>query len=517
MLGLRTLGAALVAVCAAVAFDPVMAAEAVSREAVQAAVRQLDELAQSTLKSMQLPGIAVTVIHRDEVVFQQGYGVLVAGQPEAVTDDTVFQLASVSKPLTATILARLVGQKKIAWDDRVIDRDPAFRMYDAWVTRELRLRDLLCHRSGLPDHGGDLLEDLGYPRADVLQRLRELPPEYSFRAGYAYTNFGYSEAAYAAAKSLGMTWEELADKEFFQPLGMTSSSFRHADYAKHTNRARLHVKADGRWQQKFDRQPDGQAPAGGASANLKDLAIWLRLLLNNGQHDGQTFIEAAALAETHQPHSSLSLDLATGRFGSYGLGWNIGVERGQRVTWKHSGAFALGLRTEVALIPSENLAIAVLSHAAPTGVPEGLTESFFDWALDGKLERDWVALANQKFDEMAQEELAGKTDYSHPPQSPQPPLPLEQYAGTFDHEFYGPATVVVRDDHLELQLGPQRQAFPLQHWNRDVFTWLPAGENSPGRTGATFVPDAAGQAVSLQLENLRRPGLQDFQRATKVE
>ena len=141
---------------------------------------------------------------------KKGFGVRAAGKPEQIDADTVFQMASVSKPISSTLMALLVGEDKIDWDDRVTDRDASFEMYLPFVTRELRLRDLLCHRSGLPDHAGDLLEDLGYGKSEVLRRLRYLPPSSSFRAGYAYTNTGYSEACYAAAKALNTEWHELA-------------------------------------------------------------------------------------------------------------------------------------------------------------------------------------------------------------------------------------------------------------------------------------------------------------------
>jgi CubicO group peptidase (beta-lactamase class C family) len=395
---------------------------------LQWAIQQLDDLAGKTLESTGVPGIAVAVIHGDEVLLKKGYGVREAGKPQPIDADTVFQVASVSKPITATVLAALVGEGRIKWDDRVIDHDPGFRMFDPYVTREVRLRDLLCHRSGLPDHAGDLLEDIGYDQGEILRRLRFQPPDSSFRSQYAYTNFGYSEAAYAAADALGQPWHELAAKELFAPLGMTTTSYRFADYAKATNRALLHVpdgdKSTKKWVAKFTRQPDAQAPAGGVSTTLNDLVRWMRLLIDNGKFDGRQLVDAAALAGTHTPQIVWSISPDEGRVVGYGLGWIVSAERGGRVFWKHSGEFALGVRTEVAILPSEKLAIAVLSNAAPTGIPEGLTESFFDWALDGKLSRDWVEFANRMFDEQAKAELAKMGDYSLPPASRSPPLTI---------------------------------------------------------------------------------------------
>ena len=222
----------------------------VTPERLRSAIDKLESIAKSTLQTTGIPGVAIAIVHQDQVVYKKGFGVREAGKAELIDADTVFQLASVSKPISSTILARLVGEGRISWDDRVIDHDPGFRLYDPFVTRELRLRDLLCHRSGLPDHCGDLLEDIGYSRQEVLRRLRFQPPDSSFRAHYAYTNFGYSEAGYAAAKISGAEWADLAATKLFAPLGMRSTSYRYADYAAAKNRAFLHVKR--RW--KVDRQ-----------------------------------------------------------------------------------------------------------------------------------------------------------------------------------------------------------------------------------------------------------------------
>lgn len=133
-----------------------------------------------------------------------------AGKSDPVDADTVFQLASVSKPLGSTVIAGLVGDRMVKWDDRIIDHDPGFQMHDPSVTAALTIRDTYAHRSGLPDHAGDLLEDMGYDRAEVLRRLRFIPTENNFRSHYAYTNFGMTKGAIAAANAGGKSWEDLS-------------------------------------------------------------------------------------------------------------------------------------------------------------------------------------------------------------------------------------------------------------------------------------------------------------------
>jgi CubicO group peptidase (beta-lactamase class C family) len=475
----------------------------------------LESLAADTLKQTGVPGIAIAIVHQDEVVYKQGFGVREVGKPENIDADTVFQLASMSKPITSTIIAALVGEKTVSWDDRVTDHDPAFRLADPYATRELQLRDLLCHRSGLPDHCGDLLEDIGYDRKEILRRLRYQPLAASLRAQYAYTNFGFSEAAYAVALANETSWEDLAAQKLFKPLQMKSTSYRFADYAQAKNRALLHVRVNGKWTAKNTRQPDAQAPAGGVSSSLNDLVSWMRLQLNNGSFEGQEIVASAALAETHAPQIVTGFAPDRGAISSYGLGWNVSVERGGRAFCKHSGAFFLGMRTEIALLPAEKLAIVVLSNAAPTGVPEGLTESFFDLVLDGHLQRDWVEFANRMFDEEVQRELSQEHDYTHSPKRPDPPLELKQYAGKYTNDFFGEIEVGTDRDNLVLRLGPNQMAFKLTHWNRDVFVYQPIGENAGGLSGVRFSIDADGRADRVLIDNLNIHGQGLFTRSKK--
>lgn len=471
---------------------------------VQAALSELDQLADRTLKKTGVPGMAIAVVYKDEVVYLKGFGVRETGKQPEVDVDTVFQLASVSKPLTATIMAALVGEGVIGWDDRIIDHDPGFRLYDPWVTREVTLRDMLCHRSGLPAHAGDLLEDLGYDRAEVLRRLRFEKPASSFRSQYAYTNFGYTEAAVAAARAVGKSWEDVAADKLFRPLGMKSSSYRFSDFTAAENRARLHVRVDGKWAAKYVREPDAQAPAGGASSSARDMAQWLRLLLAGGKFDGRQVIAAKALAETHRPQivSHTPADPLADRAGSYGLGWNVNYSDDGRVILGHSGAFGMGAATVVMLLPGESLGIAILTNGMPIGMPEAIGTSFFDLVRKGKIEKDWLEIFRPAFEAILAPEYGKTADYSRPPVGNSPPLALSSYVGTYHNDYFGDIEVVEKDKALLLRLGPKKNAFALGHWDRDVFTYQPAGENAGGLSGVTFWVGPERRATRVVIENL---------------
>lgn len=485
----------------------------VTPQKLKAALPELEKLAEQTLKQTGVPGLAIVVVHKDQVVYLKGFGVREAGKPELVDADTVFQLASVSKPIASTVLAALVGEGVMQWDDRVIDHFPEFRLADPWVMREVTLRDLLCHRSGLPDQAGDLLEDMGYGRGEVLRRLRFQKPASSFRSMYAYTNFGFTAAAVAGARAAGKPWEDLCADKLYRPLGMKSTSSRYADYAAAKNRSLIHVRVDGKWVAKNVRQPDAQAPAGGVSSTARDLAQWLRLQLAGGKWDGKQLVAAQALGETHRPQIVSGFHAETNQTSFYGLGWGVSRDEQGRLFWKHSGAFFLGVRTEVALLPAEELGIVTLSNAAPTGVPEGINASFFELVLNGKLNKDLIGLWNGRFDQLVKLMIGAETDYSKPPVKKTAPMPFESYVGSYENDYFGGIEVVEKEGTLHLRLGPKKLTFPLRHWDRDVFIYQPTGESAGGLSGLVFSIGPERTANRIAIENLDIHGQGTFSRA----
>jgi len=198
----------------------------VTSEQVMHAVQEIEKLAQKQIDQNALPGLAIAVVFQDKVVYAKGFGVRDVNTKAPVDGDTVFQLASVSKPIGSTVVAELVGEGKISWDSKLNALDPTFEMFDPWVTREITVRDMYAHRSGLPDHAGDLLEDLGFTRAEILFRLRYQRPDSSFRSHYAYTNFGMTEGAVAAVKPYQLEWEEACAQKLYKPVRVTLTSSR---------------------------------------------------------------------------------------------------------------------------------------------------------------------------------------------------------------------------------------------------------------------------------------------------
>jgi CubicO group peptidase (beta-lactamase class C family) len=491
-------------------------AAAVPRDIVERHLPGLDDLATEALERTGVPGLAVAVVHQDRLVHLKGFGVRRAGSPEPVGPDTVFQLASVSKPIAATVLAALVGDGRVAWDDPVLRHDPAFALHDPWVTREVTLRDMFCHRSGLPDHAGDALEDIGYGRDEILRRLRHVRSSGGFRSRYAYTNFGLTAAAVAAAKAVGRSWEDLSVERLYRPLGMARTSSRFADFLARPDRAAGHVRQDGAWAARHTRDPGAQSPAGGVSSSARDMAAWLRLQLGRGTVDGREVVAAAALDETHRPQivNAPSANPTLDWPGFYGLGWNVGSDERGRVRWSHSGAFNLGAATCVVVLPAERVGIVALSNASPVGVPEAVCAGFLDLVLDGRVGRDWLALIGPLMAKAMAPGYGTAVDYTKPSARPFPALPAVAYAGGYRSDLFGGIEVVQTDGGLVLELGPKQDRFALRHFDRDVFTYQPVGENAFGPSAVTFTVAAEGKATSVMLENLDVNGQGRFDRAS---
>ena len=445
--------------------------------AVDNAVSKLDGIVEELMKSSGIPGMAVAVVHGGKTIYAKGFGVRDVRDPEKVDADTVFQLASLSKPIAATVVAHQVGVRDLSWDAPVVAHLPWFALSDPAVTDMVTVADLFAHRSGLPEHAGDLLEDLGYDRRAVLERLRLLPLA-PFRTSYAYNNFGVTAAAEAVAVAAGKSWEDLSEQVLYRPLGMASMSSRFSDYQSRPNKAVGHVKVGGDYQPRYTRNPDPQAPAGGVSASVNDMAHWLTMVLAGGSHNGTQVVESSALlpALTPQMVSSPPSEPAM-RSGFYGYGFNIGTSAAARMQLSHSGAFALGAATNFVIIPSADVAIVALTNATPTGVPETLTAEFADLVEFGAVREDWRTLYAGAFEGVDKPfgELAGK----QPPAESPPPRPLQFYTGSYANEYWGPATVTESDGALSLSVGPRPAVYPLTHWDGEMFTFEVTDENAP--------------------------------------
>jgi len=313
-----------------------------------------------------------------------------------------------------------------------------------------------------------------------------------------------------------LSWEDLAEEILFRPLGMSASRYRHSDYEKATDKAAIHVPLGNKeWAAKFSRDADAEAPAGGASSSVRDLAQWLRLQLGNGTYQRKPVIDPAALQETHVPHAvsgPASAPAERSRF--YGLGWNVSYDDQARVQLGHSGAFNLGAATAVAMLPGEQLAIVVLTNGRPQGIPEAVTAGFLDTAQHGSPTVDWLTFTGGVFKKIDESDQP-KVDYTKVPPSAAPARPNSAYTGTYDNPYYGPLVVLEQDGKLAMRMGPSgsRTTFPLKHFDGGTFSFESIGENANGPAGAVFANHGDSPSPTVTLDFYDRTGLGTFTRA----
>ena len=477
-----------------------------------------DARVEQAMRSRDVPGMAISIIKDGQVVHARGYGVRRLGGSERVDADTIFPTGSTGKAVTAAALALLVDDGKLAWDDKVIDHLPDFRMYDAWVTREMTVGDLLLHRSGLGLGAGDLLfiPCTSRSRADIVRALRHIKPATSFRSGYAYDNILYIVAGELVTQVSGMPWEDFVRTRIFVPLGMTTAVSDEKDRFANPNRVQPHARLDARLrglgpQQVLpEREGLGQvgAPAGGLSWSANDFARWLQVQLALGARPdgkGRLYSEASARAMwTPQvtipirPYPAPISDM-TPQFSGYGYGWNVQDYRGVKVV-QHGGA-VFGVLAFVVLVPERNLGIALQINAEDVEVLRGLGYELLDHYL-GFEARDWVGA----FSAWNRARLAGGLKALEDAKrvarnaSSRPSLEPTGYAGNYADAWYGPIAVTQRGGTLRVDFSQTpNMAGTLSHWQYDTFR-IDWDDASIEPAYMTFGLDAEGQVTRITMK-----------------
>ncbi|MCI0486070.1 MAG: serine hydrolase [Blastocatellia bacterium] len=472
-----------------------------------ARLKEIDEYAKKALSDWQVPGFAMAIVKDDKIVFAGGYGVRKLGETAPVDERTLFAIASNSKAFTAAALAILVDEGKLKWDDPVTKYLPGFQLYDPYVTREMTVRDLLCHRSGLATFGGDLLwYETTYDRDEILRRIRYLKPVSSFRSRYGYQNIMFLAAGQVVAAITGKSWDDFVKERFFAPLGMTSSNTSVTAFKPGDNVATPHNEMDGRLRVIRYDNVDNVGPAASINSCVWDLAQWLRLQLGRGRFEGKKIFSRAASREMWSAHTVLSISEAlerfnpTQHFSAYGLGWALSDYHGRKVI-SHGGGLD-GMISRTAMMPEENFGVVVLSNSE-TPLSNILVNKVFDVYL-GVAKRDWSAeyLARVKQGKAAGE-LAEKRIEDERVKGTSPSLALEKYAATYTGDMYGDAKVTEENGRLVLRLLPA-PAFvgDLEHWHYDTFRlkWRDTVSYGFSKGFVTFVLNARGEIEEMKVD-----------------
>jgi CubicO group peptidase (beta-lactamase class C family) len=446
---------------------------------------EFDARVESLRTKIGVPGMAIAIVENGEATLARGYGVSKAGASERVDADTIFPTGSTGKAFTVAALATLVDAGRIRWDDKVTDHLPGFQMYDPWVTREITIRDLLVHRSGLGLGAGDLMmvPRGSLSRAEAVKRLRYIKPATSFRSAYAYDNVLYMVAGQLIEAVTGKTWEDYVRESVLVPAGMTTSTSDSERRFATANRAYPHARASDRVRgigplQLLDERDElgrAGAPAGGLAISANDMTKWLALQLARGKlpNGGRLFSEAAHTQmwkpEVLQPIGPLpeALKLAEPMFQAYALGWGVRDYRGTKII-SHSGA-VFGFQSVVTLIPAKNVGIAIEINSEDGEIVLGLMYELLDHYL-GFSRNDWP----EKYSAFKQQRLAGAMkaldSKSAQPAKVGPSLPPARYAGVYTDPWYGDIEVGVRGRALTIDFkSTPRMSGALEHWQYDTF------------------------------------------------
>src|ERR1043165_332207 len=312
-------------------------------QTTDARLKEIDEYAQKALRDWNIPGMAIAIVKDDKVIFAKGYGVRELGKPESVDEHTLFAIASNTKAFTASAVGILVDEGKIKWDDPVTKYLPDFQLYDPYVTREMTVRDLLSHRSGLATFGGDLLwYETNYDRKEIIRRIRYLKPIYSFRSRYGYQNIMFLTAGEIVAAVSGKSWDEFVRERFFNPLGMRMTTTSVRAFKPGDNVATPHNEMDGKVRVIRYSVVDNVGGAAAINSNVAEMAEWLRLQLGRGTYNGKQIFSSKVSHELWSPNTIIPISEAgekfnpTRHFNLYGMGFFLSDYHGRKVV-SHSG------------------------------------------------------------------------------------------------------------------------------------------------------------------------------------
>ena len=467
--------------------------------------KDIGSFVHKTMQTWNIPGLALVVVKDDEML-TKGYGVRDMNKPDKVDEHTLFAIGSNTKAFTATAVGLLVQEGKLSWDDPVTKYIPDFQLHDPHTTQLITIRDLLCHRSGLGTWAGDVLLLSSYPTEEVVRRLRHIPPNYNFRAGYGYSNLMFITVGLVTETVSGMSWDDFIRQRIFEPLGMTDSVTNPRYLLDRKNIAAPHEDVRGKLQTVVQREDAHVGAAGSIHASAADIARWMRLQLDNGSLDGKQLMDAAVIEETRTPHTPIRLTpverklFPSRHFSAYGLGWLLNDLHG-RFFVRHTGGVD-GMLSSVVLIPEEKIGIAVFTNKLPNAAYVSLPHYSSELLL-GLPPQDWIQMyIDLEKEENAKGEQAKQQRDEARAKDTRPSLALEKYAGAYDSAILGGATIgVLRSGsglHIQLQAHVSISG-TLEHWHYDTFLckW---DDPVLGESLIPFIGDGQGQVAEFRVK-----------------
>jgi CubicO group peptidase (beta-lactamase class C family) len=482
------------------------------------------------MKTFDVPGIAIAVVKDGKVVATRGFGVRKLGQAAPVDAKTLFEIASNSKAFTAAALAMLVDEGKLAWDDPVTKHLPDFQMYDAYVTHEMTVRDLLTHRSGLGLGAGDLLwwPTTNFSTDEIIEKLRYIKPATSFRSAYAYDNLLYIVAGKIIAAKSGKSWGETVREKILDPVGMTGTTTSLAEGAANANQSGAHSKINDKIALVKSMPVANAVGAVGINTNAEDIAKWMQVLLDNGKIASKGMdangkpvrlysdARATELWTAQTPikisEPPAALTATKPNFSAYGLGFQLRDYHGQKVAM-HGGALQ-GFYSRVLLVPESKLGIAIFTNAESGGALSALQYRLLDQYM-GLAPSDWIGIIGDQDKAMHAKELARiDANKSSRAAASKPSLARADYDGEYADAWYGKAVIrhLGKKQTLTLTRTPDLTG-ELEHYQHDTFIvrWKERNFNADAYVTFALNPDGSIERMRMTPVSTETDFSYDFQ------
>ncbi|GAB3949350.1 serine hydrolase [Spirosoma harenae] len=478
---------------------PLLAQKPISASRIQA----FDTYVETVRKHWEVPGMSIVVVKDNQVIFKKGYGVRELGKSEPVDTQTLFACASTTKAMTVALMGMLVDEGKIAWNDPVSKYLPELQLYDPYVTRELRIRDLLIHDTGVGST--DFMSGaMSIPANEVFRRMQYVKPSYPFRAGFEYQNTFYSAAGRIIERITGKTWAEFLKERIFTPLGMTRTAPKRG-YIKDNNLTKPHYAINDTIRV-IEYGADSEIGSAGAVwSSADDIGKWVICMLDSSKYSGGRLLKPETWKEMFTPQTFFpedeypTMQVLKPNWRTYGLAWYQHDYRGHKVNF-HTGSLS-GLTAITGQLPDEKLGVYVFGNYDHAEVRHALLYKTFDWfALGGN--RDWSAEFKTLYDGLkAQRKKAEKAFIDKRIPNTSPSLPLIAYAGKYMSPLYGETNVTVSGNRLIANVNNDALIATLSHWHYDLF-YGPYHKAWYGKTSAQFILGVSGKVNTLVIDGM---------------
>lgn len=454
-----------------------------------------------------VPAMSIAIVKDNNIVYEKAFGILEVDKKKQANENTNFAIASNTKSFTATALAILVDEGKISWDDRVIDYIPYFELYDPYVTNQMKIRDLLCHRSGLKTFSGDLIwYGSNHSREDVIKRAKYLKPVHGFREEFGYSNILYLAAGQIVEAVTDTIWDDFLKYRIFNPLGMNRTNTSVSVNTKLDNVASCHSLVDGKAVAIPYISWDNIAPAGSINSNVHDVSKWLMLQLNKGEYNGKRIYSEEVANEMWKAHTPTSVrPIAKGKISethlkAYGLGWELYDYYGYLVV-THNGGYD-GMISQTVLIPELNCGFVVLTNSLSI-MYVALKNQILDYLIKDELNSNWSDYYLRVRDYIVKMDIGEKDEWRKSRiENTSPSHELKNYIGTYTSDVYGDVEVTLTPEnklYVNMTHTPDYQG-STNHWHYDTFIVKFDKAISLPEGTITFISDKFGKVTELQID-----------------